>query len=174
MLGIPFRCATPEIDETARLHELAKVLVTRLSENKAKAVHQHYPKAVIIAGDQVAELDHRIFGKPLNRETAIQQLQAFSGRTVYSYTGLCVMNTYTQQCETTYVVTKVRFRTLSDQVIGKYLDRDQPFNCSGSTKIEGTGITLFKSIESTDHSAITGLPMITLIDLLEKNGIHVF
>jgi len=69
------------------------------------------------------------------------------------------------------VPTLIQFKELSRTAIEYYLDIDKPYDCCGSVRIEGLGITLLKSIRSEDPTAVMGLPMITLVSMLEKEGI---
>ena len=62
-------------------------------------------------------------------------------------------------------------RHLPDAHIDAYLDRDQPWDCVGSYKLESQGIALFSSIEGRDHTAIIGLPLLQLVSMLESYGV---
>src|SRR3546814_10586689 len=66
--------------------------------------------------------------------------------------------------------TTVRFRTLGQDEIARYVDAEQPFDCAGSFKPEGLGIALFEAIESRDPTALIGLPLIAKDDLLRQAG----
>lgn len=169
-LGLPFETASPDIDEKAYADEAAQALVARLAESKARHVAGRYPNALIIGSDQVACIDDRILGKPGNRSNAIKQLQAAAGKTVVFHTGLCLHNT--NSSESTIVVEpfEVRFRALSLEQITRYVDRETPFNCAGSFKSEGYGITLFDALEGRDPNTLIGLPLIALTHMLNDQG----
>jgi len=168
-LQLPFETYSPEVDETALPGEQASTLAQRLSIAKAKAVLSMWGKAVVIGSDQVAELDGQIIGKPGNRENAIQQLQQASGRTVRFYTGLSVQSQSDQHLHLD--TTEVRFRTLSEAEIMHYVDHEQVIHCAGSFKSEGLGISLFSAIKNEDPSALIGLPLIALCQILRKHGL---
>ncbi|MBK1723796.1 Maf family protein [Thiocystis violacea] len=170
-LGLTFATASPDVDERRRPNEPAQVLVLRLAEAKARAVAQTHPHALIIGSDQVACLDDAILGKPGNRETAIEQLERASGRTVVFQTGLCLLDARSGQAQTLVEPFRVHFRTLSEAQIHGYVDREQPYDCAGSFKSEGLGIALFERLEGDDPNALIGLPLIRLIALLEAAGI---
>ncbi|GAB4294059.1 MAG: nucleoside triphosphate pyrophosphatase [Thiohalomonadaceae bacterium] len=172
-LGLTFDTAAPNTDET-RLHgETPKQLVRRLAEAKARAVAKEFPHALIIGSDQVAVLGDRILGKPGDHATAVQQLTAACGRRVTFLTGLCLYNSGSDHCQVDVVPYTVEFRTLNAVQIENYLKREQPYNCAGSFKSEGLGISLFRRMEGEDPNALIGLPLIRLIDMLTAEGVNV-
>ncbi len=169
--GVIFKSHAPDIDEAAQPNEEPASLVKRLALDKAKALAGNYPQHLIIGSDQVACLQTQILTKPGNFANALAQLQACQGHSVTFYTGLCLYNSQTQIQQLTCVTTEVRFRKLSDQQLIHYLHREQPYDCAGSFKVEGLGISLFESINSSDPNALIGLPIIELISMLTKEGI---
>ncbi len=172
-LGLPFETASPDINESPLEHETPTALVTRLSETKARAMTARFSDALIIGSDQVAVLNDQILGKPGNHEKAIQQLRAASGRRVNFLTGLCLLNGKTGNCHLAVVPFSVVFRSLSDTQIEQYVLRDKPYQCAGSFRSEGLGISLFEKMEGNDPSALIGLPLIELTTLLAKEGMDI-
>lgn len=172
-LGIPFETASPNTDETASNDEPPEQLVKRLAELKARAVAKTYPDALIIGSDQVAVLDNQILGKPGNHENAIQQLNNANGKKVVFLTGLCLLNTATDKAQIEVDKFSVEFKQLTTSQIENYLQREKPYDCAGSFKSEGLGISLFKKMEGNDPNALIGLPLITLIDMLYNEGLDV-
>ncbi len=171
-LEIPFQQAAPNVDETPGENESPEQLVPRLTEAKARAVAADYPEHLIIASDQVALHDGDILGKPGDFHKAREQLHRFSGDKVTFLTGLALLNTASgrlQLCSETF---EVHFRTLSDARIEHYLRREQPYNCAGSFKSEGLGITLFRKLEGDDPNTLVGLPLIRLTDFLAEEGLE--
>jgi septum formation protein len=67
-------------------------------------------------------------------------------------------------------LTVVEFRDLDAGQIARYVDAEQPFDCAGSFKSEGLGISLFEAIESRDPTALVGLPLIATARLLRQAG----
>jgi MAF protein len=171
-LQMPFVTHSPDVDESPLPGEAPEALVKRLSYDKAKAVAAHYPQAVIIGSDQVATLKGNIIGKPGNHENAKAQLQTASGKTVTFLTGLTVLDTTNGNAETTIDHFEVTFRTLSGDQIDAYLYKEQPYDCAGSFKSEGLGITLFEEMKGKDPTSLIGLPLITLTHLLNNAGIN--
>ena len=171
-LGLPFEVAAPEVDESCRPGESPEALVLRLSEAKAHAVAASLADALVIGSDQVAVIDGEILGKPGGRERAIGQLVRASGRRVTFLTGLCLVDAASGRARAVCEPFHVRFRTLSPEQIARYVDRERPFNCAGSFKSEGYGITLFERLEGDDPTALIGLPLIRLVELLGRNGVE--
>jgi septum formation protein len=172
-LEIPFTIAIPDIDETPLTDETAEALVQRLAYQKANAVAQQFEQALIIGSDQVCLLNNEPVSKPLTRANAIAQLTAASGKTIWFYTGLCLLNTHSQQHQIAVVNTAVTFRELSYQEIETYVDKEKPLHCAGGFHAEGLGMTLFEKWQSDDPSALIGLPLITLITMLRQQEITV-
>ena len=172
-LQLPFTCHSPDIDETPQANESAQALVQRLALSKARALAQHYPQHIIIGSDQVAVLDGKIIGKPLHAEGATQQLSAASGRSLVFLTGLAVIDTRTQLEQVDLVPFTVHFRTLNAAQIQRYIAAEQPFDCAGSFKSEGLGVSLFQATEGSDATSLIGLPLIRLCDMLNACGIAV-
>lgn len=172
-LNLPFRTASPDIDESPYKGETPTALVKRLAEQKAAAIAKQHPDALIIGSDQVAVLDGHIIGKPGNHETATAQLHAASGQTVQFLTGLALLNSQTGRMQSLVEPFDVTFKKLSDAQIQFYLETEQPYQCAGSFKSEGFGISLFKQLRGDDPNSLIGLPLIQLIRLLHNEGIDV-
>ena len=170
-LGLPFITDAPNTDETRRPGETPDRLVRRLAEDKARDVASRFPDALVIGSDQVACVGDEILGKPGNRENAIAQLSAASGKAVTFYTGLCLYNTANDQLQVAVEPFVVHFRVLDAAQIERYIDHEQPFNCAGSFKSEGHGITLFAAMEGRDPNALVGLPLIRLVEMLDRQGV---
>lgn len=169
-LRLAFETARPEVDERPLDGESPLALCERLALAKADAVTQRAPGALVIGSDQVAELDGTPLGKPGSRDAAVAQLGAMAGREVLFRTAVCVLRAGAVP-RLAVDTTIVRFRPLSLAEIGRYVDAEQPFDCAGSFKSEGLGITLFDAIETRDPTALIGLPLIATARLLREAGI---
>jgi MAF protein len=172
-LQLPFSWQSPSIDESRREGEAAIDLVKRLAEEKARALAASHPEHLIIGSDQVAVLGNgQILGKPHDLPRAQQQLRAASDSSVTFLTGLALLNSSSGNCQVDCVPFTVHFRPLSDEQILRYLQREQPFDCAGSFKSEGLGISLFRSTEGEDATSLIGLPLIRLMDMLLNEGVE--
>jgi septum formation protein len=171
-LGVPFTVVAPEIDETPRPGERPAETAIRLAEAKARAVARKYPDALIIGSDQVADFRGEPVGKPRDPAHALEILRAMRGHTVIFHTAVALVNARTGVCRDALVDVVSTFRHLDDAALVAYLDREKPFDCAGSVKSEGLGIALFTRIASDDPTALIGLPLIRLIDLLEAEGVR--
>lgn len=169
-LGIGFSTAAPEVDETPHQDETPDALVRRLSEAKARAVGASC-SGLIIGSDQVATTGPDILGKPGTHDRAVAQLQHLSGKAVTFHTGLCLLDSTSGELQLDVVPFRVVFRQLDDARIERYLQREHPYNCAGSFKSEGLGITLFERMEGEDPTALIGLPLIRLTTMLARAGI---
>ena len=168
-LRLPFDVARPEVDETPLAGEAPRALAVRLAEAKARAVAARAGDAWALGSDQVADLGGEPLGKPGQRDAATRQLRAMSGRSVRFHTALCLAHA-DGRAFSAIDLTEVRFRSLGEAEIARYVDAEQPFDCAGSFKSEGLGIALFEAIENRDPSALVGLPLIATCELLRKAG----
>ena len=167
-LRIPFQCLAPHTDESPLAHETPSALAIRLAQAKAQAIANMHPQAWVIGSDQVVDCQGQLLGKPGNHERAVAQLQSMRGQVVKFHTAVCVMAP--DFCEVRNVITEVLFKNLSDATIESYLRAEEPYDCAGSAKSEGLGISLLEYIRSDDPTALVGLPLITTLQLLKQSG----
>lgn len=170
-LGVPFTSVSPMIDEAPRHGELPADTALRLAEAKARAVVPSHAGALIIGSDQIAECGGAVIGKPRDPQHALEQLRAMRGRTVVFHTALALLNSTSGRCQTALVDVISTFRSLEDDALRTYLERERPFDCAGSVKAEALGIALFTRIASDDPTALIGLPLIRLTDMLLAEGV---
>ena len=177
-LGVSFVTVSPNIDETRKTSETPYDLGYRLAEEKAKEVAKTH-SGLIIASDQVATLDSgneegdEILNKPLTHQNAFAQLQKSSGRTVTFLTSIALLNTETGILQNHVEFFKVVFKSLSENHILSYLEKEDVLNCAGSIKSEGLGAALFNRIEGNDPNSLIGLPTIQLTKMLAKENFHI-
>ena len=143
----------------------------RLAEAKARKIAESRPDALIIGSDQIALLEDRVLTKPGDRANAIRQLGLMRNRMVVFKTGLCLLNAGKGSVRTDCVDFRVYFRDLGDVEIERYVDAEQPYDCAGSFKSEGLGITLVEKMSGNDPSALIGLPLIRLAAMLREEGL---
>jgi septum formation protein len=172
-LRLPFDVAAPFVDERAHDGETPRATALRLAQTKARAIAAVRPRDIIIGSDQVASLEGTALGKPGSHAAALAQLRAMRGCTVEFHTALCLIDGARGTSELEDVPTSVRFRYFSDDQAERYLRSDKPYDCAGSAKIEALGIALVERIESTDPSALIGLPLIALVGMLIRAGMEI-
>ena len=169
--NLPFDVVNPDIDESPRLNETAKEISVRLAREKAVHVTPQYGNSLIIGSDTTAECEGRIIEKPMIHSQAVSQLKFLSGNLVKFYTSLCVLNTETQALQQCVVDFEVKYKVLTEKRIESYLLKEQPYNCVGSIKSEGLGIILLEYIKGEDPTALIGLPLMKLSEMLQKEGV---
>lgn len=174
-LGLPFRQIPPDVDEaplkTPGRDPLA--IARDLARLKALAVAERFPRALVIGSDQVAALDGRILSKPGTPERAIEQLRALSGRVHHLHTAMVVALDAGARLVERVETARLEVRELSDAAIARYVRRDRPLDCAGAYKIESAGVALFRAVRADDFTAIVGLPLLALVDVLAELGFPV-
>ena len=170
-LGLPFEAVAPNVDETPLPQEAPQALALRLALQKAQEVASRYPNAIVIGSDQVADLHGEPLGKPLVHSKAVAQLQRMRGQTVIFHTAVAVVCQATGFSQSGVAQINTRFRDLSDAEIERYLLAETPYDCAGSAKSEGLGISLLEAIDNDDPTALIGLPLIRTCSMLRAAGI---
>jgi septum formation protein len=177
-LRLPFEAIAPEVDERPLPGETPQDTALRLARAKAAAVAAIAPGALVIGSDQVATLDGRQIGKPGDHARALEQLRTMRGRQVVFHTALCLWDDRAPDpasaAQLENVQAFVTFRDLPDAELDAYLRIEQPYDCAGSAKNEGLGIAILERIESSDPTALTGLPLIALTGMLRRAGVRFF
>ncbi len=172
-LRLPFDVVPPNVDETPLPGESPRELAGRLALAKAQAVARLYPRAVVIGSDQVADLNGQPLGKPGTHARAVAQLARMSGKTVVFQTAVAVVCAETGFSQHDLAPVQVKFRVLNASEIEAYLQAEKPYDCAGSAKSEGLGISLLESIDSDDPTALVGLPLIRTCRMMRAAGINV-
>ena len=172
-LGQPFEVAAPDVDEQPLPGELPVDTASRLALAKARAVSSRYQDSLVIGADQVADVDGVAVSKPGHHSAALTQLRTLSGRTIVFHTAIALVDAASGRSWSRMVDVRSTFRTLADDAIERYLLAEKPYDCAGAVKSEALGIALFESIESADPTALIGLPLIALVDLLREAGFDV-
>jgi septum formation protein len=169
-LGLPFAAHAPGVDESPLPDEPPRARAIRLARAKAEAVASRHMGAWVLGSDQLAVRDGEILGKPLDAARCEAQLLASSGRQVAFLTAACLLRADAGPRLEHLDTTLVRFRALSPGEVHRYVAREQPLDCAGGFKCEGLGIALFERIESTDPTALVGLPLIWVAQALREVG----
>ena len=161
-----YESVTPGVDESNDQGLAPAELSTYLARKKAEAIAINARQALIIGADQLAVLDDQVLGKPGDHHKAVEQLLAASGKVVTFLTAVCILDPIGRSRFEHTDVTTVRFRRFDRRLVEAYLRHDEPYDCAGSFKIEGAGFVLFDSVKTDDPTALIGLPMIWVADVL--------
>jgi len=173
-LGLPFETQSPDVDETPLPGEAPAATACRLAKAKARAVATRRANALVIGSDQIADANGVAIGKPCDHAAAVAQLTALSGCSIVFHTAVALVDGASGRCQLRLIDVTTRFRELTAAAIDSYLRRERPYDCAGSVKAEGLGIALVESIASDDPTALIGLPLIAVVDLLQAEGVDVF
>jgi septum formation protein len=161
--GIAHRAVSPPFVEDHAVDLSPDEMVVAFAKGKAESI-EAAPEEIVIGADQIPELDGHILTKPGTRERAIEQLLVLQGRTHRLLTAVAVRKQNKTDCK--LVVHRMTMRALGRAEIERYVDRDRPFDCAGSYRIEAAGTLLFETMEGPDHTAIVGLPLSVVAELV--------
>ncbi len=170
-LGVEHRAVAPGFDENHGLGLAPEAMVVSFARGKAEAAARAHPGALIVGSDQAPELDGRALGKPGEAGAAVEQLLALAGRTHRLLTAVALHDAASGCTEHRLVVHRMRMRPLTRAIAEAYVARDAPLDCAGAYRIEGAGLLLFEAASGDDHSAIVGLPLLALGELLAGAGV---
>ncbi len=159
-------CGVEEV--TAGILLETKPEATQKTTTKTYQANNKHSAYAIIGSDQTALCGTTLLGKPHTTQNAIKQLELCSSNTVTFYSAIALLETHTNTLQEYVATTQVTFKTLSRAQIEHYIERDQPLDCAGSFKSEGLGIALFTAIKSDDPTALVGLPLIGVCNLLHN------
>ncbi len=174
-LRLPFETVSPNCDESALPGETCADTAARLALAKARAGADRasISHGLVIGSDQVADLNGVALGKPGTRENALAQLTAMRGQTLIFHTALALLDVQSKRTQQVVIPTSVKMRVYSDAAIAYYLDHEDALDCAGSAKSEGLGAALIESMRSDDPTALIGLPLLSLVSMLNAEGIEV-
>ncbi len=173
-LGLSFQVAAPLFKETIDQEIAPELQVKHLSSHKAKSLAQRYPDALILGADQVfVDGRGKVLGKPGSPEGAVAQLREMSGRSHTFFTGVTLLDSRSGVALTDVVTFTVTLKKLSREQIQRYIERENPVDCAGSFKIEGLGIALMERMDGCDYTALIGLPLIKVTEMLGRFGVDV-
>lgn len=176
-LQVAFVTAAPPVDETPRAGEQPSARAVRLACEKAQSLAQQYDNALIIGGDQTitdgAAVDAQIYDKPGTKENAVQQLLAMRGKTLFFWTAVAVYDTRNKEMVHRLVEHTARFRQASEAEVTRYVEKESALNCAGGAQIEGLGISLMDDIAGGDPTALIGMPLIAVAQLLRQAGLDI-
>lgn len=143
-------------------------LVEELSRRKCAEVAAGRPEDLVIAADTMVAVNNRVLGKPRTEDDAARMLATLSGRLHFVYTGVTVARG--ERMLTQHEMTSVRFRTLTQADIIRYIATGEPMDKAGAYGIQGYGSVLVEGI-SGDYYNVMGLPVCRLARMLVRFGV---
>ena len=170
-LGLSFTQVAPDFDEAA-VHGSPEEAAMACALGKARAVAQNLTEGWVIGSDQVADLEGTRLNKPSDVAEAAERLEQLSGKWHALHTSVVLVNAGSGLEFGSLTTVRLKMKTLSKSQIDHYIGVDHPVGCAGAYMIEGLGVALFEEIQGCDESAIVGLPLIALCELLRKAGIE--
>ena len=168
-----FAAEAPVADEAEIAGEPPDARALRLGEEKALSLRGRFPDALIVGGDQTISSGGEIFDKPGTAARAELQLRRMRGRELFFHTAATVAEASTGKIESRLVAHRARLRDASDAEIARYVSREPALNCAGGAQIEGLGISLMADIRGGDPTALIGLPLIAVSQMLRRFGAQI-
>ena len=166
-LPYPFEVYSMPVTEFSDGELPAEELPLRNAENKARAVAERFPEALVVGADTVIILDRRIIGKPRDAEEAFRTLSELSGRTHEVVTGVALL----RRCDGVRKVwsesSSVTFKALDPDTIREYMRRVNVLDKAGSYALQEHGDMIVAQV-SGDPDNVVGLPLARLAAELEK------
>ena len=172
-LGVPFETASPRYEEGPRPGLTPAELASTHARGKALSLAAEWSDHLILGSDSVLVLGDEVLGKPGSEERAVAQLLRMAGQTCELITAVSIHEPRTGRTESGLASQRLTVRPLLRERLARYVARDQPLWCAGSFKLESLGISLFSHIEGSDYTGTIGLPLITVVALLERFGIEI-
>jgi len=174
-LGVNFEVLVSDFDEGTLAHIVDPAeYVVRAAESKAEAVAARCRDGIVLGVDtDVVAPDGNILGKPTGLDDARRMLRSLSGKTHHVYsavTALLVVSGVIRQRGTRLVTVAVSFRPLSDQAIEHYMTASEYGDKAGGYGIQGRAMAFVDRLDG-DLSAVIGLPLTALTDLLGEFGV---
>lgn len=157
-----FTCHASEYEEDMNKSTSPSRLATFLALQKALSLAKKFPRSTIIGADTFGTLKGEKLGKPKTLAQAKSMLQKSSGKTMYVYTGIALIQTdhagKVQKKLCAYEKAAVTFKTMTSKDIAEILREDPVLETAGALSIEGKARKFIQSIRG-DHDSIIGLPV---------------
>ena len=166
-MGLSFRLAPAEVDESLLPGETAEAAATRLARAKARAVEPG-PGETVLAADTLVVLGGEIMGKPAGFSQAARMLERLSGAEHWVLTGFCLRDAAGE--ETGLGRSMVAFRRLAPREIAAYVASGEPLDKAGAYAVQGLGAALVSQVRGS-YTNVVGLPLAAVIELLLGRGV---
>ena len=168
-LGLEFSVQKSNADESFNPMAPPETIVQELAQKKADIIASGFPRSLTLAADTIVVLDHKILGKPTDREDAIRMLTSLSNRQHVVYTGIALSHPQSHRKVTGYESTKVNFAPLTPAEIESYVSTGSPMDKAGSYGIQDDQGALYVSGIVGDYYNVVGLPIHLMYTILKKN-----
>lgn len=166
--NVKFKIMSSMIEELTLDNESPCQMVMRLAFEKGMDVASRQKSDLIISADTIVVLDDMILGKPKDEIQAREMIKSLSGRSHQVITGISLINLDNNKKIIDYVISNVKFKSLSEQDINDYIATKESLDKAGAYGIQGYGALLVDEIQG-DYFNIVGLPISRLSDLLKKH-----
>jgi septum formation protein len=175
-LRLPFETAAPRFDELSPPPgpvdaDTVRAVVRENAVGKALSLRPAYPDALILASDQLGECEGRVLAKPGTEERACEQLRFLAGKEHRLHNAVALLDARDGRLSHEMVTSRLRMRPLSEERIRRYVELERPVHSAGSYLSESLGVALFESLGGDDPTAIIGLPLTSVVRLLERFGV---
>jgi septum formation protein len=164
---VPARIASPDIDETPRKAEPARVYALRMAAEKAAAVAR-FEGEIVIAGDTTVAVGRRILPQAADGEMQRAFLKLLSGRRHHVFSAVCVIDA-AGNARSRLSDSIVRFKRLSETEMDAYIASGEGLGKAGGYAIQGRAEALIDWM-SGSHSGVIGLPLYETRALLKAAG----
>jgi len=172
--GISFEVVSPIVDESLSEKLPPQEAVVKIAMKKMEDVAGREGEGIIIASDQVMELEGAMIGKPGSVSKAVETLLRMAGKEHRLLTSLVVSDYPGGSVYRHLDIHRIKLRNFSPEEAQRYVQLDRPLDCAGAIKIESRGIWLVEKAEGEDYTSIIGLPMMALAGILKKIGVEAF
>jgi len=172
LMGLPFSCVTPDVEEFIDENAVPQAAAEELALKKVQKIVEtlkNENSLWVCGADTLIALDGKIYGKPRDRNGAGNMLRVFSGNTHEVISAVALYSGRTKKTDCRSVVSAISFAPLSDGEIEWYLDSGEWQDAAGSYKIQGLA-SCFVSKISGSYSSIVGLPLREFYIMLRDNG----
>ena len=172
-MGLDFEIIPSDYDEDMTLNMKPKDMVKTFAYGKASEVALRYEDAIVIGVDTIVVYKEDKLGKPNSREEAYIMLKKLSGNIHKVYSGIAIIDTRTKKTIMDHEVTRVFFKSLSDQEIKNYVNTGEPLDKAGAYGIQDLSSIFIRKIDGC-YFNVMGFPIYNIYKNLEKLGINIF
>ena len=168
--GYEFEVVVPSVEEIAHDWFTIRELTVCNAIRKALGVAQTSLNAVVLGADTLVSFDDEVLGKPADLQEATQILRRLSGRSHEVWTAVCLCHSASGRWQSFHVVSRVKFRDLTDRAIQNYFKKVNPLDKAGAYAAQGHGKEIIQRIEGS-YSNVVGLPMERTLPALAEFGV---